>query len=146
MNTMSLKFAAALAAVICLGGACSGAAAATPDVSTPNTVTALTPSNSQIYGVIQPNGTVTTGSRGILSVIHLATGAYCILPKSLTLQTSVANGILIPQATLIETTGAGIINIYRYSTFCPSTSYIQVLTTLAGSMASYDQGFVISFN
>jgi hypothetical protein len=57
------------------------------------------PSNAQIYGQIQLDGTLDSGSSGITSVTNPSLGHYCILPSSSTLRTDVNNGSVGVQLT-----------------------------------------------
>lgn len=61
---------------------------------------ASSPSNAQIYGQIQLNGTLDEGSAGITSVSNPTLGHYCILPSSSTLRTDVNNGSVGVQLTV----------------------------------------------
>ena len=107
------------------------------------------PSKAQIYGHILPSGTLETGSKGIASVVHAATGRYCILPSSTILQEAAALGTLSPQITTdysAPNTLAWEVDVDPSdpSFDCPSTSYINIATgTPQGNGA--DEAFIVLF-
>jgi hypothetical protein len=138
MNS-SLGVALALA----LAGLAQPLAAA--PAQTPDAAAASEPvlSKAQIYGVIEANGTVLPGSRGILVVTNPQAGFYCVLPSSLTLQKAVASGALEPQVALIRSSGT--VAPWPSTTLCPSTAYIGV-QALGVTGAANNVAFVISFD
>jgi hypothetical protein len=143
MNS-SLGVALALA----LAGLAQPLAAA--PAQTPDAAAAAEPalSKAQIYGVINPDGTILPGSKGILMISHPNTGVYCILPTSLVLQRAVAAGTLMPQLTVVDTGCCGdLAVIYTYAPIgCPTTSYIPIVIFNTSSGNNYNTKFVISFD
>jgi hypothetical protein len=93
---------------------------------------ATSPSDAPLYGQVLAGGTLQTGQTGIQSITHTATGHYCILPSSTSLQTEVAAGTVGVQLTastanwpfkpqiVAQVFGTHVTNS------CPSNKYIGV--------------------
>ena len=108
-------------------------------------------SKDQIFAHVNFDGSAIY-KKGVATITHPATGVYCILPLSATLQEGVSTGVVAPNLTLdygntpdeTVTVSFGGTN----TNYCPSQFYMVVYSyyVAPGVYAAKDAAFILSFN
>ena len=117
--------------------------------STANAVPAA--SRNQLFAHVNYNGAVIY-EHGVAKITHPATGVYCILPTSGTLQEGVPTGIVAPTVTLDYGNTPDETVVVNYGgtniNYCPSPFYIVVYSyyVAPGVYTAKDAAFILSFN
>jgi len=105
---------------------------------------------AQVYAHVNSNGAVIS-QHGVSAVTHPATGVYCVLPVSATLQNAVASGVVAPVVSLdYSNTPDELVTVVFGGTntnYCPSQNYMVVLSyyLAPGVFQAKDAAFVLLY-